>query len=71
MPEKPVTFHFVDVSFNHVDDDDERDFLSRIGTNFDLSDEQVDRLVAAARKVLRESQDFQSFLKPEKPGSDP
>ena len=70
-PEKPVTFHFVDVSFNHVDDDDERDFLNRIGTNLDLSDEQVDRLIAAARKVLRESQDFQSFLKLEKPGSDP
>ena len=54
-----------------VDDDDERDFLNRIGTNLDLSDEQVDRLIAAARKVLRESQDFQSFLKLEKPGSDP
>jgi len=70
-PEKPVTFYFVDVSFNHVDDDDERDFLNRIGTNLDLSDEQVDRLIAAARKVLRESPDFQSFLNLKKPGSDP
>ena len=62
-PEKPVTFHFVDVSFNHVDNDDERDFLNSIDTNFDLSDKQVDRLIAAARKVLRESQEFQSFIK--------
>ncbi len=60
---RPVTFHFVDVSFDHVKDDDERDFLNRIGTNFDLSDEQVDRLIAAARKVLRESDDFQTFIK--------
>jgi NTE family protein len=62
-PQRPVTFHFVDVSFNHVKDDKERDFLNSIGTNFDLSDEQVDRLISAARKVLRESKDFQGFIK--------
>jgi NTE family protein len=61
-PERPVTFHFVDVSFNAVRDDSERDFLNSIGTNFDLSDEQVDRLIAAARKVLRESTEFQAFI---------
>jgi len=61
--ERPVTFHFANVSFNHVKDDDERDFLNSIGTNFDLSDEQVDRLIAAARKILRESEDFQAFIK--------
>jgi NTE family protein len=61
--ERPVTFHFVNVSFNHVKDDDERDFLNRIGTNFDLSDKQVDRLIAAARQVLRESTEFQAFIK--------
>ena len=33
-----------------------------IGTNFDLSDEQVDRLIAAARQVLRESTEFQAFI---------
>lgn len=44
-------------------DDNERDFLNRIGTNFDLSDEQVDRLVAAARKILRESDEFEASLK--------
>ena len=60
---RPVTFHFVDVSFNHVKDDDERNFLNGIGTNFNLSDEQVDRLIAAARKILRESEDFQAFIK--------
>jgi NTE family protein len=61
-PERPVTFHFVEVSFDQVRDDGERDFLNSIGTNFDLSDEQVDRLIAAARKVLRESKDFQAFI---------
>jgi NTE family protein len=61
-PEHPVSFHFVEVNFEHVRDDGERDFLNGIGTNFDLSDEQVDRLIAAARQVLRESTEFQAFI---------
>jgi NTE family protein len=61
-PEHPLTFHFVNVSIQHVRDDKERDFLNSIGTNFDLTDEQVDRLIAAARQVLQESKDFQAFL---------
>jgi len=62
-PARPVTFYFVDVSFDHVKDDSERDYLNGIGTNFDLSDEQVDHLIAAGRKTLRESEEFQSFIK--------
>jgi NTE family protein len=61
-PERPVTFHFVEVSFDRVKDDSERDFLNSIGTNFGLDDEQVDRLIAAARKVLRESEEFKAFI---------
>lgn len=59
---KEVNFNFVDVSINQVRDDDEREFLNGIGTNFDLKDDEVDRLIAAARKVLRESKEFQAFL---------
>lgn len=61
-PEHPVTLDFVEVSFESVKDDAERDFLNNIGTNFDLNDEQVDHLISAARKVLHESPDFQAFL---------
>jgi NTE family protein len=50
------------VSFEHVRDEAQRKKLNEVGTNFDLSDEQVDLLIAAARQVLRESPDFQSFL---------
>jgi NTE family protein len=60
---RPVTFHFVEVSFDEVTDDEERQYLNDIGTNFDLNDEQVDRLIAAGRKVLRESPEFQDFLR--------
>ena len=62
-PERPLTFHFVEVSFNKLEDDNEREFLNKIGTNYNLTNEEVDRLIAAARKVLRESKDFQGFLK--------
>ncbi len=62
-PERPVTFDFAQVSFDVVQDDAECDHLNEIGTSFDLSDEEVDRLIAAARKVLRESPEFQAFLK--------
>lgn len=61
-PDDSVTFHFVEVSFDKVTDDKEREFLNEIGTNFDLSDEQVDRLIAAAKKILEESGEFSDFL---------
>ncbi|MDH3840710.1 MAG: patatin-like phospholipase family protein [Chromatiales bacterium] len=60
--DRPITFHFVDVSFKHIEDDNERKFLNGIGTSFDLSDEEVDRLIAAARKIMRESTEFNGFL---------
>ena len=70
-PERPLSFHFVEVSFNKLDDEKEREFLNKISTNYNLTDEEVDRLIAAARKVLRESKDFQGFLKTISPISIP
>jgi NTE family protein len=61
-PENPVNFNFVEVSFESVRDDAERQSLNNIGTNFHLKDEQVDLLISAARKVLHESPEFQAFL---------
>jgi len=60
--EHPVSFNFVEVSFESVQDDAERRFLNNIGTNFNLNDKQVDALISAARKVLYESPEFQAFL---------
>ena len=61
-PEHPVSFDFIEVSFESVKDDAERDSLNNIGTNFDLNDEQVDHLISAAGQVLRESREFKEFL---------
>jgi NTE family protein len=61
-PGRPVSFDFVDVSFEQVRDDAQREKLNEVATNFDLSDDQVDLLIAAARQLVRESPEFQSFL---------
>jgi hypothetical protein len=45
-----------------VKDDAEREYLNNIGTNFSLSDKEVDRLIAAGRKVLRDSPEIKAFL---------
>jgi NTE family protein len=62
-PQHPVTFDFVEVSFNVVDDADQRQALNDIGTNFHLEDDELDLLISSAGKVLRKSPDFRSFLK--------
>jgi NTE family protein len=58
----PVTAHFVEVSFELCEDEKERDYLMHLPTSFKLSNEQVDRLIAAGRKILHESPDFQAAL---------
>ena len=45
-----------------VDREQPLEFLNRVGTNFHISDEQADALIAAGRQVLRESPEFQTFL---------
>ena len=58
-----MTFDFAQVSFDVVQDDAECGYLNEIGTSFDLSDEEIGHLIAAARRVRRESPEFQAFLK--------
>jgi uncharacterized tellurite resistance protein B-like protein len=58
-----VRFEFVEVGFSQVADSEEREALRRIETSFTLSDEKVDRLIAAARRVLRDSPEFQRALR--------
>ena len=52
----------IGVTFDMLEDEAERRDLNRIPSNFALSDEQVDRLRAAGRKLLRESPEFRRLL---------
>jgi NTE family protein len=60
--ERPLSFDFVEVSFEAVRDSKQRDFLNGIGTNFHLNDDEVDALIRSGSDVLRASKPFQVFL---------
>jgi NTE family protein len=58
-----VDIYTIDVSFQALKDAAERDFLNQLPTSFVLSDEAVDRLRAAAAKVVFDSPDLREALK--------
>ncbi len=58
-----IEFYLVDVSFEHLKDKAEGNWLARLPTLFRSSGEGVDRLRAGARKILTESDDFKKLLR--------
>jgi hypothetical protein len=52
----------VELSFDRIKDDVERDYLGRIPTSFTLSGEQIARLRGAARQLVEESPELRVFL---------
>ncbi|WP_144142681.1 patatin-like phospholipase family protein [Paraburkholderia sp. BCC1884] len=55
--------YVIDVSFQALKDKTEYDYLNQLPTSFHLPDEAVDRLRAAAGKLILDSPDFQQMLK--------
>ena len=53
-----IAFYLVDVRFENLKNKAEAAYLAGLPTSFRLSPEDVDRLRAAARKILAESEDF-------------
>jgi NTE family protein len=60
--ERPVTSYFIRLSFDDVAEEPLRRFLNEIPTTFALSDDQVDRLIATGRELLRNNPDFRRLL---------
>jgi hypothetical protein len=58
----PVKPHFVQVRFQDVKQPELLRFFNAVPTSFSLSDEQVDKLIAAGRESLRGNPDYQRFL---------
>lgn len=54
--------YFVEVDFDELADEKERQSLKHLPTSFYLPPEQVDGLRAAAREIMGESEAFQQFL---------
>lgn len=55
--------HVVEVAFEDLKDEKEREYFETIPTSLSLDDETVDRLIEVGRRLLRESPDFKAFLK--------
>jgi NTE family protein len=53
----------VDIRFENLKDKAEAEYLAGLPTTFRRSPEEVDRLRAAARKILVESDDFRKLLR--------
>ena len=58
-----VELYAIDVSFSKLKDKDERAYLNDLPTSFVLPPEAVDRLRAAAGRIILDSPDFQRLLK--------
>jgi hypothetical protein len=52
----------VELSFDKVRDDEEREYLDRVPTTFTLSQEQISRVRRAAHLLVDESADLRNFL---------
>ena len=64
VPNVPdVELYAIDVSFAALADEAERTFLNDLPTSFVLSPDAVDRLRAAAARLVRDSPELQRFLR--------
>ena len=58
-----ATIYAIDVSFTQLKDKADLAYLNELPTSFSLTEEAVDRLRAAAGKIIMESAEFQRLLK--------
>ena len=61
-PERPVSPYFIKLSFEEVPEGPLRSYLNEIPTSFALGNEQVDRLIATGRELLRNNAEFRRLL---------
>jgi NTE family protein len=54
--------YFINASLSEIPDQDERESLMRIPTTLYLTDEQIDRLLLAAARLIRNDPDFQRLM---------
>jgi NTE family protein len=58
-----IDLYAIDVSFDAVKDEAERDYLNELPTSFVLPPEAIDRLRAAAAAIIHDSPEFKRLLK--------
>ncbi len=58
-----IEFYLIQVRFEALNDESERNFLKHLSTSFALKSEEVDRLRSAARKIFTESRELQRLIR--------
>ena len=66
-PANPVQGHLIVVSLRDLSDQELRERLEAVPTGFSLSPQQVDELIDAGRRLLRENPEFKVLLQSLKP----
>ncbi|MDF7807465.1 patatin-like phospholipase family protein [Pontiellaceae bacterium B12219] len=61
-PEQKVEAYFIQIKFDDVQDEKEREFLNAIPTSFSLTDQQVDALIKNGRELLRNNASFKQLI---------
>jgi NTE family protein len=61
-PDQPVTPYYLQVGFRDISDPRARRFFNRVPTSFSLSDEQVDKLIATGRDLLRNHPGYRQLV---------
>jgi len=59
---QPIEFYAIEVAFNTLRDEEEREYYSSIPTSFNLPDESVDALIKIAGRILYDSKEFQRLV---------
>jgi NTE family protein len=60
--DRSVSFHMIQVSFDDEKNEQQRHFFNNLPTSFSLTPEQVDKLKAAGRQLLKANPDFQRLV---------
>jgi len=58
---QPIKLFFSEVTFDHIRLDDASSILNNMPTSLELSNNEVDQLIAAARLILRHEPNFKAF----------
>jgi len=61
-PDSSVEAHFIQVNFSDLEDPEKQQYFNRIPTSYTLTDEQVDKLIAAGHQLLRNNPDYRRFI---------
>jgi len=57
-----IRFYAVEVRFDALKDETERNYFERLPTSFNLASEEVDKIRDAAHRIFIESEEFKRLL---------